>query len=92
MDGRRETVYRDETIQAHRRFYAADDTALPYLRALNPDYLWLPNSLPIAARLGGAGWTPVFSGAASTVFARPGDGPFQPIANSPTAMRCFPGL
>lgn len=92
MDGRRETVYRDETIQAHRRFYAADDTALPYLRTLDPDYIWVPTRVPIAARLADAGWTSVFSGPISVVFARPGAGPFQPVAiTTTTAVRCFPG-
>jgi len=91
MDGRRETIYSEQTIHAHRRFYAADDTALPYLRTLDPDYIWVPRRVPIANRLADAGWTAVFSGPISMVFARPGAGPFQPIATASTAMRCFPG-
>jgi hypothetical protein len=91
MDGRRETVYSEQTIQAHRRFYAADDTAFPYLRVLNPDYIWVPQRLPIAARLADAGWATVFSGPISVVFARPGAGPFQQVAMASTGMRCFPG-
>ena len=91
IDGRRETVYRDETIQAHRRFYAADDTALPYLRSLNPDYIWVPKRVPIATRLADTGWTMVFSGPMSAIFARAGAGPFQQVAGVTTGVRCFPG-
>ena len=91
MDGRRETVYTAATIQAHRRFYAGDDTALTYLRDLNPDYIWLPTRLPIAGRLAGEGWVTIFSGPVSAVFARAGAGPFQPADTPSAAVRCFPG-
>ena len=95
MDGRRETVYTDATIQAHRRFYAADETALDYLRSLNPDYIWLPKRLPMTDRLTGAGWTAIFTGPVSVVFARAGAGPFEYPEGAPrtpsTTVRCFPG-
>jgi hypothetical protein len=91
MDGRRETVYTAGTIQAHRRFYAADETASSYLRALNPDFIWLPTRLPITSTLAQAGWQPVFTGKVSVVFARAGAGPFEQVAISRTGMRCFPG-
>jgi hypothetical protein len=91
MDGRRETVYTDGTIQAHRKFYAADETASTYLRALNPDYIWLPKRLPISSTLRSAGWFAAFEGPVSIVFARAGAGPFEQVANSHTGMRCFPG-
>ncbi len=91
MDGRRETVYSESTIQAHRRFYAADETALPYLDALDPDYLWLPKHLPVNGKLASAGWAPVFSGSVSVVYARVGAGPFQQVGDSGSGMRCFPG-
>ena len=91
MDGRRETVYSDETIQAHRRFYAADATALPYLQALNPDYIWVPNRIPIAHRLAETSWTRVFQGSISSVFARSGGAPFQQVAEPVIPRRCFPG-
>jgi hypothetical protein len=91
MDGRRETVYTDATIQAHRRFYAADETALPYLRALNPDYIWLPVRLAVTSRLADAGWIPIFKGSISTVWARDGAGPFRQLGTLSAAMRCFPG-
>jgi hypothetical protein len=91
MDGRRETVYTDATIQAHRRFYAADATASAYLRTLDPDYIWLPKRLPITGTLAQEGWLPAFSGPISVVFARAGAGPFQQVGPSTTGMRCFPG-
>jgi multisubunit Na+/H+ antiporter MnhG subunit len=91
MDGRRETVYTDATIQAHRRFYAADDTAMSYLHSLDPDFIWLPSRLPITARLAAEGWTPAFTGSASVVFARAGAGPFQQVGQTSAAVRCFPG-
>jgi len=99
MDGRRETVYSDATIQAHRRFYAGDATALPYVGQLSPDYIWLPTRLPITNKLGEAGWTQVFTSAVSIVFARDGAESFQSPAQSTTQSttmtsadrRCFPG-
>ena len=91
MDGRRETVYTDGTIQAHRRFYAADETAATYLRALNPDYIWLPKRLPVSNMLRSAGWMAAFEGPVSVVFARAGAGPFEQVAKAQTGMRCFPG-
>ncbi len=91
MDGRRETVYTEGTIQAHRRFYAADATAPSYLRALNPDYIWLPKRLPVTQTLRAAGWVAAFDGPVSVVFARAGAGPFEPVTDSRAAVRCFPG-
>jgi hypothetical protein len=91
MDGRRETVYTAATVQAHRRFYAGDGTALAYLRDLNPDYIWLPTRLPIVGRLAGEGWVAVFSGPVSAVFARTGAGPFLDAGPPSSAVRCFPG-
>ena len=91
MDGRRETVYTEGTIQAHRRFYAADETAPAYLRALNPDYIWLPRRLPITNTLMTSGWTTAFDGPLSVVLARTGAGLFQQVTPSGTARRCFPG-
>ncbi|HUR20822.1 MAG TPA: hypothetical protein VMZ90_08455 [Vicinamibacterales bacterium] len=91
MDGRRETVYTEGTIRAHRQFYAADETASSYLRALNPDYIWLPRHLAITATLESAGWTAAFDGPVSVVLARAGAGPFEQVAKPGGGMRCFPG-
>jgi hypothetical protein len=91
MDGRRETIYTDDTIQAHRRFYAADETAMGYLRTLNPDFIWLPTHLPVVDRLSAAGWAAIFRSPVSTVFGRAGAGTFQQVLTPFTATRCFPG-
>jgi hypothetical protein len=91
MDGRRETVYLDRTVQAHRAFYAADASADSYLRALNPDYIWMASRLPIAAVLSDRGWAAIFTSPVSRVFARAGRGPFQAIAAAAPGPRCFPG-
>ena len=91
MDGRRETVYSAATIQAHRSFYAAGDSAFLFLGRLNPDYIWLPRGLPIVNRLRGAGWLPIFESQASSILARTRAGPYQQPTRLPTAMRCFPG-
>ena len=91
MDGRRETVYSDGTIQAHRRFYAGDGTARQFLQQLHPDYIWVPQRLPIAHQLAASEWIPVFSGQVSVVFARRGAGPFQQVSPLGSAARCFPG-
>ena len=91
MDGRRETVYTDATLQAHLRLYDADDTAFSYLRTLNPDYIWLPKRLKVTETLETAGWTAVFDGPVSTVFAPDGTGPFQQVNTETPSRRCFPG-
>jgi len=91
MDGRRETVYLDRTIQAHQRFYAADASAAAYLQAANPDYIWVASHLPIAGTLAERGWQPIFASPVSRVFARAGRGPFVAVTGPAPAPRCFPG-
>lgn len=91
MDGRRETVYSDATIQAQRAFYGGDGMAMPYLRELSADFVWLPAHLPVARQLAGEGWLPVFTSPASIVWARS----ILPAADATVAplseRRCFPG-
>ncbi|MEO8484409.1 MAG: hypothetical protein ABI634_19540 [Acidobacteriota bacterium] len=91
MDGRRETVYLDRTIQAHQRLYAADESAPSFLQALNPDYIWVSSALPIAHELNERGWTPIFSSPVSRIFARAGRGPFLAVTGPSPVPRCFPG-
>jgi hypothetical protein len=71
IDGRRETVYSDEMIQAHRAFYLGED-GIALVGRLNPDYVWLPAWLQPVAALDAAGWPRVYSSHRSVVFARPG--------------------
>lgn len=93
MDGRRETVYTDEIIQAHRRLYAGDPTSLGYLNELQADFAWLPNQLPLNASLATAGWTQVFRGSLSSIWARTPmtleNGAVSPVPIDD--LRCFPG-
>jgi hypothetical protein len=91
MDGRRETIYSDEMIWGHWRFYAAESTAIPFVQALNPDYVWVPQRRPIAQALPAHGWTPVFRGPVSVIFARDASQSFQQVDALPRGTRCFPG-
>lgn len=91
MDGRRETVFTERAIQAHRRFYAGEDAGGALLQGLNPDYIWLPTRLPVVGRLRGDGWTAIFDGPASVVFTRHRDRTFQPASTPMASARCFPG-
>jgi hypothetical protein len=91
MDGRRETVYSDAAIHAHRAFYSGDASAMPYLSQLRPDWIWLPVHLPVTKQLESAGWTRIFDGAISTIWSPSARG-FQrsePFGRSES--RCFPG-
>jgi hypothetical protein len=91
MDGRRETVYSADLIAAHWRFYAAEDAPSVLLGRLEPDFIWLPRHLPVVRQLAAEGWTPVFDGSVSQVFARAGTGPFAQAPLRHSARRCFPG-
>lgn len=91
MDGRRETVYSPDLIQSHWRFFGGEESARPFLTALDPDFIWVPRRLPIATRLDHSGWTPVFNGPISVIFARDGMGPFRQPPAGDVARRCFPG-
>jgi hypothetical protein len=90
VDGRRETVYSPGVQDRHLRFYfdAPGGATLP--RDLQADYIWIPWNLPIAARLPRDGWSEVYRGGQSVIFAR------QPLpepapAPGPSGRRCFPG-
>jgi hypothetical protein len=91
MDGRRETVYSDELVNAHLQYYFSSGNATRYPDALSADYIWLPPDLPVVAALKSAGWPVVFEGPRSVVFGRPGSGitPVR-VAEAPTT-RDFPG-
>jgi hypothetical protein len=44
IDGRRETLYADETVKAQGAILQGAPTGLAVLAQLNPDYVWLPAS------------------------------------------------
>jgi hypothetical protein len=95
MDGRRETVYSDATIDGHLGLYDGNDEGLAYLEALESDYVWLPRLMPMSAILQARGWAPLFQGPSSVVLARSdlvSRSHSEPVISShaPT-NRCFPG-
>jgi hypothetical protein len=97
MDGRRETVYSDQPIEGHLAVYQGRPGALDYIRRVNPDYVWLPKSLPVVSELQASGeWTTTFEGPTSAVLARhPEPEPLEwkrPAAESQRGSgRRFPG-
>ncbi len=69
MDGRRETVYTPEVVNAHLRFYSGGPSDWQYADAINADYVWIPKALPIAKELPLHGWQPLCEGPTSVLFA-----------------------
>jgi hypothetical protein len=70
MDGRRETVYSDEVVAAHTRFYLGEPQAWRYADALQPDYVWLPKRLPVVRELQINGWHALCEGSSSILLTR----------------------
>jgi hypothetical protein len=91
MDGRRETVYSEELLQAHLAFYNNRDR-LQLVNRLQPDFIWLPTSLPVVPELQGAGWHAMFNGESSVVLARTAaDAAPAPALTDAETSGCFPG-
>lgn len=95
MDGRRETVYTDRTLDGHLELYRGTDAGLAYLETLETDFIWLPGALPVTKTLQDAGWIPVFQGPQSVWLAsRAVADRFDSgivAAAMPAEVRCFPG-
>lgn len=94
MDGRRETVYSDRSVDLHLDMYLALEDGLAYLDSLKADYVWVPGELPLASTLmKSPAWTPAYRGGRSIIFARsgllPAGTPVQTGAD--VHCRCFPG-
>jgi len=90
IDGRRETVYSEQTIQRQLRFYSEPGDRKEIVNALQPDYIWMPPSLGVTKDLASDGWKPVFSGPRTVILAR-GDVPEHLYSGGAGASRCFPG-
>ena len=90
MDGRRETVYSDRTVDRHVALYNGAPEGFAYLRELDPDYVWLPRQLPVTGALADQGWTILFDGPRAVLLGKTGSAwPARSAAlGSP---RCFPG-
>ena len=94
MDGRRETVYSDRSVDLHLDMYLGLGDGLAYLDSLHADYVWVPNELPLASTLMKSPlWTPAYRGGRSIIFARssllPPGAPVQ--EGAAVQCRCFPG-
>jgi hypothetical protein len=89
LDGRRETVYSDAYVRDHLRLYYDPDAERSLLEHLNPDYAWLPASLPLVGELDRLGWQRVYSGPVSVVFSRSTKAFTAPPPVQGPA--CFPG-
>ncbi|HSC27326.1 MAG TPA: hypothetical protein VLD67_08635 [Vicinamibacterales bacterium] len=81
MDGRRETVYSDEVVADHFRFYGGSPDMVDYPDRIGADHVWLPSHFPVIDRLSSAGWTRILDTGKSVVLARKG----EPIAYRPDA-------
>jgi hypothetical protein len=92
MDGRRETVYSDDVIAAHLRFYFGERDEWRYADELGADYVLLPTGLPVVNRLKKNGWTTVCQGESATLLSRTRDaGQCRPGTGTATD-RSFPEL
>jgi hypothetical protein len=90
LDGRRETVYSDATVQDQVDAYFDPRGRAELLKRLRPDYAWLPTRLPLTSALKADGWTPIFSGPRSTLLSARPAAPLAMPQRLPT-RRCFPG-
>jgi hypothetical protein len=90
MDGRRETVYSDRTVESHFAFYRAKTSHVGYVDAVGADLVWLPARLPIVPVLKERGWSVAYESQVSVVFERAHSGPRVEVALRPDA-RVFPG-
>jgi hypothetical protein len=89
MDGRRETVYSASLLAAHNAFYRNAPGARAFLERVNPDYVWLPKSLPVSSQISGWGWTPILETESSIIWSRANEPRVwrQPLLSTPS---CFP--
>lgn len=89
MDGRRETVYSDAVLNLHSTIYFGRPGWETALNQLNPDFIWLPTTIPVVNQLPSLGWKLAFRTARSAVFTRtPVSMPPPAAVSQPDA--CFP--
>lgn len=91
MDGRRETVYSEDVVSEHMRFYFGEVDALQFADALRPDYVWLPKDLRASRELQRHGWRTLCEGPSSVLLTR-GDGRAPCTGTFTDASRAFPQL
>jgi hypothetical protein len=90
-DGRRETVYSASLQNRHLRFFFDAPGGADLVREIGADYVWIPAALPAARRLRANGWSVLYEGPTSVIFARPDLVPnsVMPMSTVPES-RCFP--
>ncbi len=91
LDGRRETVYSDAVLKENYAFFRGEPASLDYPIQVHADYVWLPNAVPAAAQLEQRGWSRIFKGSVSSVFARAGDDRRYTRPAPASGCGCFPG-
>jgi len=91
LDGRRETVYSDATVNAQVSIYFDPSHRQDVLQRLQPDYAWLPANLPLTSALKGDGWTTIFAGPRSVVLSARSAPPLSVPRLAAGGRRCFPG-
>jgi hypothetical protein len=86
IDNRRETVYSDQLVRDHHRFYDGKDPEYP--DRINADYVWLPPDAPAVDQLRRRGWFVAYEGTRSTLLSRA----YQPatIDRAVATRSCFP--
>ena len=90
LDGRRETVYSDRTVDEQVAMYFDPSTRRAVLQRLQTGYAWLPAKLPLAVALQSDGWSTLFSGPRSVVLSASAAPPLV-LPRAPGGRRCFPG-
>ena len=90
MDGRRETVYSDDVVAAHMKFYFGERDEWRYADELGAEYVLLPAGLPSVRRLQQNGWLTMCAGAEAVLLSR--HDTRQCEAGASTPARRFPDL
>ena len=70
MDGRRETVYSDEVVADHLKFYFGGHDEWRYADELRAEYVLLPARLPSVKRLQENGWQTMCEGSSAVLLTR----------------------
>lgn len=91
FDGRRETVYSDEMVAMHTSFFRADTDAGGFLERTQADFVWVPRHLPVTKYVAQQGWSSIFEGPISVLWAREAPAGAQPAGDALVPPRCFPG-
>jgi hypothetical protein len=89
LDGRRETVYSDAVLEAHRRFFESPSLQRDFPGRLGADHIWLPNYVDAGEALESTGYIQVFRGPKSTIWSRQAIRTTAPPGDE--GARCFPG-